>query len=122
LEGLRVCQFRLSHNTNPNPDDVSFEENLSPIRFSHVSERMDYLRSFGIAVPRVLSSGEVYVADELQEYMVMDFIKGVSADIFLARHPDKNQEVYHKFGEILVQLRKVPFKEKQNSANEHILG
>jgi len=121
LEGLRVCQFRLSHNTSPNPDNVSFEENLSPTRFSHVSERMDYLRSFGIAVPRILSSGEVYVTDELQEYMVMDFIKGVSADTFLARHPDKNKEVYHKFGEILARLQGIPYKEKLDFANEHVL-
>jgi aminoglycoside phosphotransferase (APT) family kinase protein len=113
LEGLRVCQF----TSSPSPEASSDANSVFA-----APERMDYLRSNGIAVPKILLSGETYVGKEPHRYIVMDFVRGINADIFLARHPNKSQEVYYKFGEILARLQEVPFKEKQGSANEYVLG
>lgn len=107
-EGLRVCQFTPISKLDSGAISVV--------------EITDHLRNNGIEVPEILANGIIYINNEPNRYIVMDFVKGVNADIFLGLHPNKSQEVYYKFGEILARLRKVPLKEKQSRANEHVLG
>lgn len=120
-DGLKVCQF--GPRATPEQLEViaPHEEKNRPKKFEGTLERMSYLRSYGIAVPRIISSGMVNIAGEPRQYIVMDFIKGLSADIFLAHHPAKTQEVYYKFGKILGHLSQVPFTEREASSADNVL-
>ncbi|MDQ3239698.1 MAG: phosphotransferase [bacterium] len=115
---LRVCQF--GPPIKPDNNQVTLEEKYNPRKFADASDRLLYLASQGIPVPKILSHGEVFVADGQRQYIVMDFIKGISADAFLARHPHKRDKVYEEFGEISAKLSNVPYLGSQTSANNHL--
>ncbi|OGM12084.1 hypothetical protein A2Z22_03260 [Candidatus Woesebacteria bacterium RBG_16_34_12] len=112
LEGLRVCQFSV----------FSREEDSSLDSFETISGRLSHLQKCGVAVPYIITGGELYVDEKKRRYIVMDFVRGVSADNFLSRHPKKKQDVHFEFGKVLGQLRATPIlNSRRISANEHLL-
>lgn len=119
--GLQVCQFaKLSLNTDQKI--APFEEKYNPHKFDQAVEKMRYLQSKDVLVPTIISNGNVEIGGALRQYLVMDFVKGVSADVFMSHHPNKTQEVYYKFGEILGRLSQVPFEESDISPDELVLA
>lgn len=120
-DGLRVCQFSGPTGKNFNFDNTSFQENHISRKFRDAETRMNYLRDQGFAVPEVFSSGTILIDGDMQEFIVMSFLKGISVDTFVSSHPHKKQQVYERIGALLARLQTVPLGESPFSANEHVL-
>ncbi|MDP2637765.1 MAG: phosphotransferase [Candidatus Levybacteria bacterium] len=116
---LRVCQFGPPLIADKKID--RFEEKYNPKKFEHALERLRYLSDNGVAVPKILSYGEVDVTGNNREYIVMDLVEGIGVNVFIGHNPSRRQEVYSKLGEALAGLSTVPYCEKQGSANRHVL-
>ncbi|HBC72263.1 MAG: hypothetical protein UX91_C0008G0012 [Candidatus Amesbacteria bacterium GW2011_GWB1_47_19] len=120
-DGLCICQFSGSLKVNLNFNNPFFQEDQSAYKFRGVKERMAYLRSQNIAVPEVFSTGTVIVDDNQEEFVIMNFVKGISVDSFLSSHPHKRQQVYERVGVLLAQLQSVQLLESHSSANDLVM-
>jgi len=114
---LFVCQF-----APPNLIKVSkFEEKNNPNKFQGAQERMAYLNEHKISVPEIISKGEIIIDRQKRQYIVMNFVNGISADRLLARSPESRLDIYREFGTILSKLSTVPVIENQNRTSSKIV-
>ncbi|WKZ25814.1 MAG: phosphotransferase [bacterium] len=114
---LFVCQF-----APPNLTKVSkFEEKNNPNKFQGAQERMAHLNEHKISVPEIILKGETIIDSQKRQYIVMNFVDGISADRLLARSPESRLTIYHEFGRILSKLSTVPIIEPENRTPSKIV-
>lgn len=101
---LYVCQLappKSSIKVHP------LEEKNNPKKFDGALKRMKYLNESGISVPNILSEGVIQVNGQNRQYILVDFVVGISADRFLSHNRQDREMVYYKFGQILGRLSEV---------------
>jgi len=117
-QNLFVCQF-----APPNLTKVSiFEEKNNPNKFQGAQERMTYLNEHKVSVPEIVLQGETIVDSQKRQYIVMNFVEGISADRLLARSPNSRLDIYHEFGRILSKLSTIPIIKPENRTSSKIVS
>lgn len=114
---LFVCQFAPSNLTNVS----KFEEKNNPNKFQGAQERMAYLNEHKISVPEIVSKGEIIIDLQKRQYIVMNFVNGISADRLLARSPESRLDIYYEFGKILSKLSTIPIAESENRTSSKVV-
>jgi len=100
FKDIYVCQF-----APPKLTKVSkFEEKNNPNKFHGSQERMAYLNKNKISVPKILSTGSIIIDGQKRQYILMNFVNGISADRLLARSPESKSKIYYEFGRILSKM------------------
>ncbi len=90
-------------------------------RYPKIENRIRYLKTEGIKLPDVVSTGLVEHDNQPKEYIVTRFISGLGADKFLKSHPEKTYGLYHKVGEELAKLAAVPVIDDDSDSQQHAI-